>query len=157
MRGENPKIFYSRCKTTYISQDDMTQINAIPAGSAEYFQSIAQTKPMQLVPTNLQKRFLELVAQCFSQLSLGQDDTKMLKRNYIKKKKKNSWSFRFQIHCRICSPSEKVLRDVGAGEGEREYGESTGITLCKELFCRWSAELGVLSWMRWGLAIFKDK
>lgn len=83
MRGEKPKIFYSRCKTTYISQDDMSQLNELAAGSTECFQSIAQAKSVQLAPANLQKRFLESVTQCFSQLSLGQDDTKMLKRNYI--------------------------------------------------------------------------
>lgn len=63
----------------------MTQITAIPVGSS---QSIAQTKPAQLAPTTLQKRFLESVTQSFSQLSHGEEDTKVLKRNYIEKKKK---------------------------------------------------------------------
>lgn len=121
----------------------MTQITAIPVGSS---QSIAQTKPAQLAPTTLQKRFLESVTQSFSQLSHGEEDTKILKRNYIEKKKKRrkktSWSFRFQICYRICSPSEKILRDVEAGEGEREYGEGTGTTLCKKAFCRWGCRTG---------------
>lgn len=93
------------------------------------------------------------------QLSLDQNDTKMLKRNYIKekKKKKNSWSFHFQKCYRICSPSEKVLRGVGAGEGKGRIGKALEPPCARRLSGGGDAELGVLSWMRWGLVIFKDK
>lgn len=94
------------------------------------------------------------------QLSLDQNDTKMLKRNYIKekkKKKKNSWSFHFQKCYRICSPSEKVLTGVEAREGKGRMGKALEPPCARRLSGGGDAELGVLSWMRRGLVIFKDK
>lgn len=78
------------------------------------------------------------------QLSLDQNDTKMLKRNYIKEKKKEEkqLEFSFSEMLQNLFPLWESTKRCRSRRGERENGESTGTTLCKEAFWRWGCRTG---------------